>query len=168
MKLTAKYTLTMLTLLAASFASHADGYKMVVINEDILAPLASQTTAEQGLDLKNIQQLAGQKTQDAFSRQMNLCVAHTRAGDANAADICHQAVMQSTYSAGRRSGQQKTLRAYAYSNRGVAKVQRHDKVGALADFQTAVALVPDDINQHNLMKLVNDINQTQALQVALD
>jgi len=168
MKLTAKYPLTMLTLLVASFASQANGYKMVVINEDALAPIASQANADQTIALADIQRLAASKTEDEFGRKMNLCVAYTRLGAADAATLCHQAVMQARYSAAGQHDQLKTLRAYAYSNRGVAKAQIHDKVGALADFQAAVALAPNDINQHNLTKLVNELNQAQPLQVALD
>ncbi len=168
MKLTAKYPLTMLTLLVASFASQANGYKMVVINEDALAPIASQANASQTIELADIQRLAASKTDDEFGRKMNLCVAYTRVGAADAANACHQAVMQARYSAAGQNDQLKTLRAYAYSNRGVAKAQQFDRVGALADFQAAVALAPNDINQHNLMKLVNELNQTQPLQVALD
>lgn len=116
MKLTAKYPLTMLTLLVASFASQANGYKMVVINEDALAPIASQANASQTIELADIQRLAASKTADEFGRKMNLCVAYTRVGATDAATVCHQAVMQARYSAGGQNDQLKTLRAYAYSN----------------------------------------------------
>ncbi len=168
MTLTAKYPLTMLTLLVASFASHANGYKMVVINDDVLATLASQADARQPQALNQIEQIANSKTDDAFGRAMNLCVAYTRAGATEAPQACHQAVIQARYSIEGRSAASKTLRAYAYSNRGVARVKLNDKVGALADFQTAVALSPNAINQHNLMVLTEVINGSQPLQVALD
>ena len=134
-----------LGLLTAAFASQASSYKMVQLKDD----------AQHQADLPTVQEIK-------FDDAMNRCVQLTTTATLQAQAACHQAVMHSRYAAGTHGKASRTMKAYAYSNRGVQKLKQQDKVGALADFQMAVELNADDITRHNLSLLVKQLNSADA------
>jgi hypothetical protein len=93
-----------------------------------------------------------------FDEAMNRCVQLTTTATLQAQAACHQAVTHSRHATGNHGKASRTLKSYAYNNRGVQKLKLQDKVGALADFQMAVELNADEITQHNLSLLVRQLN----------
>lgn len=152
MSLTAKKSLSNIAigvalpcaLWLAPFASQASGYKMVVLNDAM--PETSVQTPESA---------------DTIAARINRCVELTKAAGKAQTDesrsVCHQAVTQARYDARQLGTDGRTLRAYAYTNRGVQRALMQDTAGALADFQTAVELKPDEITQFNLDKLAGSL-----------
>lgn len=136
-------------LLALSSQSQASSFKMVQLSAD------TQQT--------ELVSLAEQK----FDQSMNRCVQLTAlakepasAGQtAQAQSACHQAVIEARHN-GRSGDGSRTLKAYAYTNRGVQKLQQSDKTGALADFQTAFSLKANAITEHNLRLLSRQLNRS--------
>jgi hypothetical protein len=151
-----RHTLWATSLLLASFASIAgsNGYKMVVIEEDLIAGAISAGNLSSAL--------AGPmmaKTDDVFARQMSLCVAYAKTEQFDlATKACHKAVIVSRQNAARPTEIDRELKSYAYSNRGVAKMLTGDNIGALADFQRADEIESSSVSQHNLSKLVAQLN----------
>jgi len=127
--------------LTAAFAGQASSYKMVQLKDD----------AQHQADLPTVQEMK-------FDEAMNRCVQLPTPATLQAQAACHQAVTHSRYAAGNHGKASRTLKSYAYNNRGVQKLKQQDKVGALADFQMAVELNADDITQHNLSLLVKQLN----------
>jgi len=130
-----------LSLLTAAFAGQASSYKMVQLKDD----------AQHQANLPTVQEIK-------FDEAMNRCVQLTTTATLQAQAACHQAVMHSRYAGGNQGKASRTLKSYAYNNRGVQKLKLQDKVGALADFQMAVELNADEITQHNLSLLVRQLN----------
>lgn len=161
MNLITSRTLWATSLLLASFASHAgsNGYKMVVIAEDVLAAPIQAGALTTAFSAATMQQ-----AQDPYARQMNLCVAYSKEGDiSKAKDACHKAVTLVRQSGKRPAELQRELRSYAYSNRGVARLLSGDNIGALADFQRANDIEASAVSQHNLSKLTAKINDSTPL-----
>lgn len=146
------YFLLAASLLAASSQIQARSFKMVQLSA------VPEPTSQQA----SVSGLAGQK----FDQNMNRCVELTvltqqsNAGpQLQAQSACHQAVIEARNNA-RSGGNSRTLTAYAYTNRGVQKLQQSDKTGALADFQTAVKLQANAITEHNLRLLNQQLNRS--------
>jgi len=151
-----RQTLWATSLLLASFASIAgsNGYKMVVIEEDLIAGAISAGNINSVLA-----DPALAKTDDVFARQMSLCVAYAKTEQFDlASKACHKAVIVSRQNAARPTEIDRELKSYAYSNRGVAKMLKGDNIGALADFQRADEIESSSVSQHNLSKLVAQLN----------
>lgn len=151
-----RHTLWATSLLLASFASIAgsNGYKMVVIEEDLVADAISAGNIGSVLADPTLA-----KTDDVFARQMSLCVAYAKTEQFDlAAQACHKAVIVSRHNAARPTEIDRELKSYAYSNRGVSKMLTGDNIGALADFQRANDIESSAISQHNLSKLIAQLN----------
>lgn len=144
---TSKSLLTTALLLASCtvYASHTP-FQMVIIAEDPLATLIEQP------DLATTMQRYTQTDKaDRFARTMNLCVAFSKQQSWSQAMVaCDQAVSATRHAKQASAEAQRQLRAYAYSNRGVAKSLSGDLDGALADFQRAEMLSDNQIARHNL------------------
>lgn len=139
---------SLLAVSALSLCSqaHARGFKMVQLSADQQQPeLHSAQTNTQARQLDDV---------------INRCVQLTLAAPANdeAQTACHQAVIEAQHNSG-RGVSNRALKAYAYNNRGVQKLQHSDRTGALADFQAAVALKADAITEHNLQLLSRQLNK---------
>ncbi|MBU1439364.1 MAG: hypothetical protein KJ930_02280 [Gammaproteobacteria bacterium] len=160
-----RHTLWATSLLLASFASIAgsNGYKMVVIEEDLIAGAISAGNLSSVLA-----DSAVVKADDVFARQMSLCVAYAKTERFDlAAEACNKAVIVSRQNATRPTENVRTLKSYAYSNRGVSKILIGDNIGALADFQRADDIESSAVSQHNLNKLVMQLNGPMATRTAM-
>ncbi len=139
---------SLLAVSALSLCSqaHAGGFKMVQLSADQQqSELHSAQTNTQARQLDDV---------------INRCVQLTLAAHASdeAQTACHQAVIEAQHNGG-RGVSNRALKAYAYNNRGVQKLQHSDRTGALADFQAAVALKADAITEHNLQLLSRQLNK---------
>ena len=160
-----RHTLWATSLLLASFASIAgsNGYKMVVIEEDLIAGAISTGNISSVLEADKLA-----KTDDVFARQMSLCVAYAKTEQFDLAEkACHKAVIVSRQNATRPSEIDRELKSYAYSNRGVAKMLKGDNIGALADFQRADEIESSSVSQHNLSKLIAQLNGPTEARTAM-
>ncbi len=151
-----RHTLWATSLLLASFASSAgnNGYKMVVIEEDLIASAISAGNISSVLA-----DALPQKADDVFARQMGLCVAYAKTEQFDlATKACHKAVIVSRQTSNQATAIDRELKSYAYSNRGVAKILTGDNIGALGDFQRADEIESNAVSKHNLTKLVAQLN----------
>lgn len=139
-------SLLAVSVLSLCSQAHARGFKMVQLSADQQQPeLHSAPITTQARQLDDV---------------INRCVQLTLAAHAKdaAQTACHQAVIEAQHNSD-RGVSNRALKAYAYNNRGVQKLQHSDRTGALADFQTAVALKADAITEHNLQLLSRQLNK---------
>jgi len=108
---------------------------------------------------------------DRFEAHNNRCVSLTLSGDLERAEVvCNDAVRAARRSAaaGRSgfspqsvSGNVRTNRAMAYTNRGVLRALQGDRAGAWADFEVAQSLSPRvSAATNNLARLAEVVSPT--------
>ncbi|QIR13386.1 hypothetical protein [Shewanella aestuarii] len=147
--------LVLLTTSTVALADVADNtaYKMVLI-EDV--PGVNELQSGNIIEGLNETLSASKLEVDSFSRNINLCVGYTKLSEIEKAEQACTAAVKSA----RIDSTMGEMRAYAYNNRGVAKLMAKDNLGALEDFRRAAKVTSNSIYQHNLTRLEAALNST--------